>query len=343
MQTTPGDKLPHISVCIANYNGIDIIGPCLDSILNQQVDCEIEILIHDDASTDGSADFIKSKYPHVTLIESKKNIGYCKSNNLMAKNATGNYLLFLNNDVTLFSEALDVLYKYSKSCDKPHILSLPQFDMDSGEIIDYGNSLDLFLNPAANKSPDHNKIGMVIGALLWIPRLAWDEIGGFPEWFESLSEDMYLCMYALILGYNISVLHLSGYYHKVGHSFGGGKLINNKMITTFTRRRLSERNKCYVMFLFYPMLLFYVIFPIHVLLLFAEGLLLSIIKKNNKIFFNIYSPALSSIWKYKYFLAKNRKIIQSRRKIGYLKFLSVFTFMPVKLKMFLRHGIPTIR
>jgi len=335
--------LPLISVCIANYNGVDIIGPCIESVLRQQTEAKIEILVHDDASTDKSVEYIKSNFPQVALFQSSNNIGYCASNNLLAENAKGKFLLFLNNDAALFADAIATFIEYSSAGKKSSILGLPQFDMESREIIDYGCLFDIFLNPVAVKSPNRNNVGMIIGACLWIPRSIWKELGGFPNWFESLSEDMYLCMYAHILGYEIVVLPKSGYYHRVGHSFGGGKLIGNKMITTFTRRYLSERNKSFVMILFFPPLLFYSIFPVHLFLLTFEGLLLSLLKCNAKIFSRIYFPALIDIWNKILFLYKARSAMQPKRAISYKLFLSVFTPMPIKLRMLIKHGLPTIR
>ena len=65
------NREPIISVCIANYNGEEIIGPCLESVFSQEGDIPIEVIVHDDASTDGSIDFIQLHYPSVRLIPVK--------------------------------------------------------------------------------------------------------------------------------------------------------------------------------------------------------------------------------------------------------------------------------
>ncbi|HEY8907556.1 MAG TPA: glycosyltransferase, partial [Rhodoferax sp.] len=65
---------PLVSVCIANYNGIAVIDDCLRSVLGQQGDIPVEILLHDDASTDGSVAHIRENYPNVVLIESEVNV-----------------------------------------------------------------------------------------------------------------------------------------------------------------------------------------------------------------------------------------------------------------------------
>ena len=63
---------------------------------------------------------------------------------------------------------------------KPAILTLPQFDATSGELIDRGCLLDPFFNPVPNLDPKRSDVAMVIGACLWIPKDLWDEMEGFP-------------------------------------------------------------------------------------------------------------------------------------------------------------------
>ena len=342
-QVTPTEKRPLVSVCIANYNGIELIGPCIDSVLNQQTSCRIEVLVHDDASTDNSSELIKTKYSHVKLIESHTNVGYCISNNILAKEANGNYLLFLNNDATLFPDAIQTLVEYAEAANNPCILGLPQYDMETSELIDRGALFDFFLNPVANKDQNRTHVGMVIGACLWIPKAIWDETEGFPQWFESLAEDMYLCINALLRGYDVCVPEKSGYSHLVGSSFGGGKLKNNKISTTYKRRKLSERNKCFVMFIFFPKSMLYLLLPIHLIILFLEGMSLAVIKLDISILKDIYLSTFTSLWNKRRFLLEKRSELQPRRKISLRNFLSYFVYYPFKLKILLRHGLPSLK
>ena len=73
---------------------------------------------------------------------------------------------------------------------------------------------------------------MVIGACLWLPKNLWDNLGGFPEWFGSLAEDMYLCCLARLKGVPVKVISTSKFSHWVGRSIGGGKVLNNKRLST---------------------------------------------------------------------------------------------------------------
>jgi GT2 family glycosyltransferase len=333
---------PVCSICIANYNGEAVIGPCLESIYNQDFHLPLEIIIHDDASTDNSVELIRNRFPDVTLIESESNVGYCVSNNRMVSRARGRYILLLNNDAALHRDSVRTFYDHAKQHSRPAILGLPQFDMQTGELIDRGSLFDPFLNPVPNFDSGRTDVGMVMGACLWIPKGLWDELGGFPEWFGSLAEDLYLCCLARLRGYSVTVLPESGYDHWVGRSFSGGKVVWNALRTSYQRRSLSERNKTFTMLICYPPPAAFVLIPLHLLVLAAEGLILSVLKRSKRVFSDIYWFSLGSVWREKGRLAQLRRSAQSSRRIPCRSFFSVHTPMPHKLSMLLRYGLPGI-
>jgi len=335
--------LPACSVCVANYNGEDVISACLDSIKNQQFEYPVEIIVHDDASTDNSVRIISEKYPEVILMESPENVGFCVSNNRMAAKAKGKYILLFNNDACLFPDALSKLYHYAETKSEAMILGLPQYDMETGELIDRGSLFDLFLNPVPNKDISVTDVGMVIGACIWLSKSLWDELGGFHEWFQSLAEDMYLCCLARLTGYNVRVLPDSGFKHWVGKSLGGGKIDAGKLVTSMKRRALSERNKSYVMLLCYPGPLAYLLIPLHFLLLTIEGLLLSVVKRDRHIWTDIYKSCLKALWTKRQDMVRLRRKIQADRLISSRAFYSVHSIVPHKITMLLKHGLPTVK
>ena len=79
----------HFSVCIANTIGIDVIGDAIESIYEQNFRFPVEIIIHNDASSEGSFAYIKEKFPNVILLTSERNVGFCISNNHMVVHAKG--------------------------------------------------------------------------------------------------------------------------------------------------------------------------------------------------------------------------------------------------------------
>ncbi len=334
---------PTCSVCIANYNGMATLAACLDSVLNQDCHFPVEIIVHDDASSDESVTFIRQHYPQVVLIESQENVGFCIANNRMAAQARGEFLLLLNNDAALWPDALSILLAVARALGRPAILSLPQYEWETGELLDRGSRLDPFLNPVPNRDPDRHEVGLVMGACLWIPRRLWAELGGFPDWFGSIGEDLYLCCRARLAGYPVQVLDRSGYRHQVGRSFGGGKVTSGRLATTFRRRALSERNKTFVMALTFPTPMFQVVFPLHLLLLLLEGTLLSLVKWDRRFLSEIYGPVFGALMCERRQLWQLRQQIQRNRRLSAGRFGSVFQWIPYKLTALLRHGLPDIR
>ena len=333
-------KPPVVSVCIANYNGIGLLDACIESIRQQDCRLAVEIIVHDDASTDGSADHIRTRYPEVNLIQSPENVGFCVANNRMADVAKAQYLLLLNNDAALLPDALQTLHTEAVSLGRPAILGLPQHDAETGALLDIGSRLDPFLNPVPNLDPERNDVGLVMGACLWIDKRLWEELGGFPEWFGSIGEDLYLCCRARLAGHPVRVLGVSGYRHRVGQSFGGGKVTRGQLSTTFRRRALSERNKTFVMVTTYPAPFMQLLLPLHLALLLIEGMLLSLLRLDPAYLTRIYPPVfVALVAQYAQLCAERRRTMASRC-LATAKFFAVFDPLPYKLRMLIRHGLP---
>ncbi|MGH8213193.1 MAG: glycosyltransferase family 2 protein, partial [Rhodanobacteraceae bacterium] len=84
---------PACSVCIANYNGAHMLAECIDSVLAQEGEVPLEIIVHDDASTDNSIELLRNRYPQVEILASNDNVGFCVGNNRMVAHARGEYVL----------------------------------------------------------------------------------------------------------------------------------------------------------------------------------------------------------------------------------------------------------
>lgn len=106
-----------ISLVITNWNGKELLRKCMPSLVAaaKYVKKRHEIIVVDDGSTDGSADFLKLKFPKVKVISLKKNIGYIKAINIGAKSAIGDKLVFLNSDIMLKKDCLGYMLKHFKN------------------------------------------------------------------------------------------------------------------------------------------------------------------------------------------------------------------------------------
>lgn len=333
---------PVFSVCIANFNGADCLAGCIESVLRQIDAPTYEIIVHDDASTDGSWR-IAGGYPSVRLVRSASNAGFCVANNRMVEIASGRFLLLLNNDAELLPDALSTLAGVLESSRAPGVATLPQYDFLSGELLDAGMDLDLFLNPIPRAlSGARGGPGMVMGSCLAIPRWLWDRAGGFPTFFESIAEDMYLCLYATILGMPVTCAPRSGYRHRVGKSFGGGKVVDDRLLTSYRRRALSERNKTFNLCMFYPAGLLALALPLHLLALAVEGLALALAHRSLEPVRRIYLPLPLALASNLATLRTYRARIARDRVIGSLRFLRGLRLVPRKLQLLHRFGFPRI-
>ncbi len=341
--TSKQNALQCISVCIANYNGADMLRDCIDSVYAQRGNFRLEVLVHDDASTDDSLLLLRSNYPNVRVIESRVNVGFCISNNRMVEAAEGDYLLLLNNDAVLRPGSLEALHSEACNAAHPALLGLPQYTLHDGSLVDCGYEFDLFMNPIPVFSVGVHEVATVTGACLWIPREVWNAVGGFPPWFESIAEDIYLCQAARLLGYPTRVLDKPVFDHWIGKNLGGGKVMDGKLVTTERRRALSERNKTAVMLLCYPAWALLILLPIHALLLGIEASFLWLAGTGRGKVRRIYGAILAGLWQQRAAIRALRKQLHTQQKQTGWRFMTRFRWMPHKLRMLLRHGAPEIR
>ena len=333
---------PVVSVCIANYNGVGVLEDCLESVLSQDAGVPIEIIVHDDASSDGSVDWIRSRYPGVELLASEHNVGFCIANNRMVAHARGEYVLLLNNDAALFRDAVTVLLADAGGMPTPGILSLPQFDWETGDLVDRGCLLDPFYNPVPNLDSARRDVAYVIGACLWIPRKLWHELGGFPESFGSIAEDMYLCGAARLRDLPVRCVDGSGYRHRQGASFGGNRA-DGGLRTTYRRRALSERNKTWTMLACTPGWVVWPLLALHLSLLYVEGAVVSALRRDARLWREVYRPILPEVlapgakWK------ALRRRLQAVRRTTQRRWWRATTWLPRKLALLLRYGVPEVR
>lgn len=337
-----GPERPVVSVCIANYNGEQLLVDCIDSVLAQDGDAAIEIIVHDDASSDGSIALLRQRYPQVELLASDINVGFCVANNRMVEIASGQYILLLNNDAALHADAISTLLAQARQQQPEGILTLPQYDWQSGQLVDRGCLLDPFCNPIPNLDPTRHDVAYVIGACLWIPRALWDQLGGFPEWMESIGEDLYLCGYARLRGMPVHALATSGYRHRQGATFGGNRMGETGLRTTTRRRRLSERNKTRALMILTPGAVMWPLLVLHLCTLAVEGVILSLLRRNGSLWREVYAPALATPFRETRDLLARRRKVQGERIITIRKWFSAIRWQLRKVVLLLSHGIPEI-
>lgn len=223
------DQIPKVSVIIPHWNGIDVLSECLDSLKKTSF-TSFEIIISDNASTDGSQNWIKENHPTIHLIENDTNFGYAGGCNIGSEIARGEYLIFLNNDTIQNLDWIDHLVGLMDknkliAATQPKILNYYEnttFDYAGGS----GGYMDLLCFPFARgrifleqekdrgQYDNAQKCFWASGTALIVRKKLFLEAGKFEDIFFAHMEEIDLCWRFQAMGYEVWVEPLSVVYHK---------------------------------------------------------------------------------------------------------------------------------
>lgn len=103
---------PDITVVALNYNTRDLLASCLESLKENDGGLELQIIVVDNASQDGSADMVRQDYPEVLLVENEENLGSARGTNAGIRLASAPYVLILNPDTVVKPNALRSLFDH---------------------------------------------------------------------------------------------------------------------------------------------------------------------------------------------------------------------------------------
>jgi GT2 family glycosyltransferase len=198
-----------ISVIIVSHNGREHLVRCLESL--PQPGPDIEVLVVDNASSDGSADATRELFPEARVFEQARNLGFAAANNLAAKQAQGESLLLINADARLETGALLKLEKHLTTDDRLALVA-PTLRYPDGRLQFVwspergvvGEALQQLRNPFENRSLVHGAAAQAVCRLagsLWYTAAcvlvradAFRSVGGFDERFFMYFEDVDLCV-----------------------------------------------------------------------------------------------------------------------------------------------------
>ena len=229
------------SIILVNYNTCQLTLDCIYSIHKYSEGFTYEIIVVDNASTDGSKETL-SKLESITFIDSGKNAGFGTANNLGLKRAVGDYLFLLNTDTILLENSIKKMldfYKINQKQLKLGALGCILTDAD-GENINSGGifpSVSYYLKAYLRRPIDEyqihenmpfQKIDFVTGADLMISKNIYEEVGGFDENFFLYYEETDLQKRLFNLGYQNYILNSTKIIHLEGGSDSGEKVSNFK-------------------------------------------------------------------------------------------------------------------
>jgi GT2 family glycosyltransferase len=224
------------AVCIVNYNTCDHLRLCLRSVLVQRPD---EIIVADNASTDGSADMVKTEFPSVKFIALNRNLGYGAAANRAVENCRAEHVLLLNSDTVVKTDALNILCQYLEAHDSPLVIG-PRILNPNGMLqtscFHFPSPLHIFLYlsgffkliprlPILGKrtlqgisDPSPRVVPWVLGAALIFRRETFTSLGGFDESFFMYFEEVDLCQRLSTLGGQVHFVPAAEIVHTGGVS-----------------------------------------------------------------------------------------------------------------------------
>jgi len=106
---------PDLSIIIVTWNGKQYAWECLDSLRTYQGDPTVEVIVVDNASSDGTPAMVKQEFPWVRLIQSGANLGFAKANNIGMVASTGKYVCLVNSDVRVLPDCLPNMREYMEA------------------------------------------------------------------------------------------------------------------------------------------------------------------------------------------------------------------------------------
>lgn len=227
-----------ISIIIVTWNGLGWLKSFLPSVVSSLID-HAEVIVADNASTDGTADWVRSHFPQVKVQSFDQNYGYCGGNNRAAAAASGKLLIFLNNDVEVGTGWLKPITdafnnRPTLGAAQPKILAHGdrtrfEYAGAAGGMMDrygYPFCLGRVFDTCEIDTGQYDHLTADIfwasGAALAIRRDVFLEAGGFDEDFQFHMEEIDLCWKLHRMGYTVSCIPESVVYHVGGGSLDSG-------------------------------------------------------------------------------------------------------------------------
>ncbi|CAN5133496.1 glycosyltransferase family 2 protein [soil metagenome] len=238
---------PKVAIVILNWNGINHLRQFLPSVLTS-IYPNLEIVMGDNASTDGSVEFVRSLYPDIRIIQNDENYGFTGGYNRVLSQVDADYYILLNSDVEVMPGWIAPVISLMESdpliaVAAPKIRSYLQKNFfehagAAGGFIDrYGYTFcrgRMFYEIEEDKGQyqQSGEVFWATGAAMFIKKHCWDEAGGFDDLFFAHMEEIDLCWRLKNQGYKVMYCAESVVYH-----LGGGTLNTENPFKTYLNFR----------------------------------------------------------------------------------------------------------
>lgn len=225
-----------ISFVIVNWNTKDLLRGCLDSIGKTVRSLSHEIIVVDNASSDGSVEMLAREYPSVCVIANSKNRGFGAANNQAFPVMKGKYALLINTDAVLTEGAAEKLWNFAEAHPRTAMVCGQLLNADGSKqnsVAAFPTLLTLFLNTSLleylfpgrypSKRYDHREpleIESAIGACMMVRGRALEEVSYFDERYFFFFEETDLAFAMRKAGWGVYQVPDAYIYHFQGQSIG---------------------------------------------------------------------------------------------------------------------------
>jgi GT2 family glycosyltransferase len=255
---------PRVSIITINFNQAQHTLDLLASLQHVTYP-DVEVIVVDNCSAENPTATIKAHYPDVKVIASSQNLGFAGGNNLGIQEATGEYILFLNNDTEVDPAFLEPLVELFARNPKAGAASPKILYFNSANIIQYAGST--CVNPMTGRNKrigymekdlgQHDQLratDLAHGCAMMVPRRVIEKVGLMPELFFLYYEEIDWCETIKRAGYSIYFVPGSRVYHKESMSVGKNSTLKTYYMTRnrllFMRRNSSGMSKMIAMVFF---------------------------------------------------------------------------------------------
>lgn len=233
--------MPDVSIIIVNWNSKAYLQPCLDSLFRHCRNTELEVIVVDNASYDGCDRMLAERFPSVMYVQSEKNLGFARANNLGVLRSAGRFLLFLNPDTELLEDSIQILINRLASLPAAGAVGCKLLNTDRSFQTSCVQSLPTVFNQVIGcdalrarfprwkiwglnsaSQNDAAEVEFISGACIMMKREVFKAIGGFTESYFMYGEDADLCLKTRRAGYAVLYVPDTSLVHHGGGSSQSG-------------------------------------------------------------------------------------------------------------------------
>lgn len=239
-----------LSVCIVNWNARELLRQCLRSVCSTADGILCEVLVVDNASTDGSSEMVRREAPAARLFANEANAGFAAGSNLAIRSSTGRYVLLLNSDTVMMPGTLRAMMEFLDRHPRAGVVGCKLLNPDGSVQLSYRKFPSLtweyfriillskvyrHIKPLrgpldavvhAESSGGCRSVDWVSGACLMTRREVLDQVGLLDERFFMFCEEIDWCYRAKRAGWEIHYLPDACVIH-----YGGGSSKRQRLRT----------------------------------------------------------------------------------------------------------------